>query len=498
MPELSEGFKRLVLVLSVPGLYCLMVLAGRRLKRHHGVRLGWLYHLFALGIAVYFPAMLLDAQWAFLRHLGAVVVLLGSLFLIAVLDRYLWDMYFQQRHRVKVPKFLTQVVGLGIIMVAAFLVLDIGYGQTLKGLLIAPGIAAVVLGLAAQDLVGNIIAGIALQVGKPYLHGDWLFIDNRYAEVIEINWRSTRLRTNDDVCIEIPNRDIARQTIVNLNRPQRRHAMRLSLTLDYAAPPSRVKRVLKEAAMQAPGVASEPKPKVFLKSFAESGIEYEIKFWMDDFQFYNDLCDAIRTNAWYALRRNRIRIPYPTRTIQIEKAPPEKPSDIQTAARAILRHQPLFGCLTEEQLAALMPRASVARFGQGERLIEQGDAGDSMFLLVEGNARVAVERNGGSKPVASLKPGDCFGEMSLLTGERRSATVSADSDCVVVEIDKAVLGQSLKENPELLTQLSSLLARRQLETEGVLAAAAQDAEIKQRQTEYAETFADKLRRFFEL
>src|SRR5664279_108505 len=100
MQELTEGYKDLILVLAVPGLYCLMVLAGRRLKRHHGVRLGWLYHLFSLCMAVYVPALLLNPDWAFIRHLGAAVAILGVCVSIAlVVDRYLWELYFQQRHR---------------------------------------------------------------------------------------------------------------------------------------------------------------------------------------------------------------------------------------------------------------------------------------------------------------------------------------------------------------------------------------------------------------
>jgi small-conductance mechanosensitive channel len=214
-------------------------------------------------------------------------------------------LYFQQRHRVKVPKFLTEVVGVIILIVAIFLVLQIGYGQSIKALLIAPGIAAVIIGLAAQDMVGNILAGVALQIGKPFEHGDWLLVDNRYAEVTEINWRSTRLRTVDDISIEIPHRELARQTIVNLNRPRRPYAMRIPITLDYAVPPTRVKDVLLHAVANAKGVLPAPKPQVFLKNFGDSGIEYEIRFWLEDYELYCQVCDAIRTNMWWKCKRRR-------------------------------------------------------------------------------------------------------------------------------------------------------------------------------------------------
>jgi small-conductance mechanosensitive channel len=217
-------------------------------------------------------------------------------------------------------------------------------------LLIAPGIAAVIIGLAMQDLVGNIIAGVALQAGKAFGHGDWLQVENRKGEVIELNWRYTRLKTLDDICIEIPNREIARQTLVNLNRPHRPYAMRIPVLLDYGTPPTRAKNVLLHAASNARGVLPQPKPKVYLRNFAESGIEYEIKFWMDDYGQFSDITDAIRTNIWYALRRHGMKMPYPVRTIQLERPARDKRQEPQSAARLILRQQPLFKCLSDEQL----------------------------------------------------------------------------------------------------------------------------------------------------
>jgi CRP-like cAMP-binding protein len=256
--------------------------------------------------------------------------------------------------------------------------------------------------------------------------------------------------------------------------------------------------VLLHAVANAKGVYPEPKPQVFLKNFGDSGIEYEIRFWLEDYELYYQVCDAIRTNMWYSLRRHGIRIPYPTRTVQLERPTRDKQSEVQTAARIILRQQPLFRCLTDEQLDALLPRGQVVHFGRNEKLIEQGEEGDSMFVLVEGQATVVVEGNAGLTPVAFLRSGDCFGEMSLLTGERRRATVIAQTDCEVVEIGKAILARSLKENPALLSQLSELLARRQVETEGILAAEKQGGGAEAQHTQYAAGFLDKLRAFFEL
>lgn len=493
-----EWLEILIVAITAPVIYYLMVVLGRRLKRKHGVRLGVLYHIFCLGFAAFLPMALLGFRWTVAHHIGAFTVIFGGVFVISLVDRYVWELYFKQLQNIDVPKFLPEVVRLGILVLAVFWALEHFYGQTVSGLIIAPGIAALVIGFAMQDSLGNIISGIALQAGKPYAHGDWLMVDGKFAEVIEVNWRATRLRTNDDIVIEIPHRQMASQTIVNLNRPTRRHAVRVSLGIDYSAPPSRVKDVLLHACSNAKGVAPEPKPKVYLKNFGDSSIEYEIKFWLDDHLYYYEVCDSIRTNVWYSLQRHGIKIPFPIRTVQVERPARNRQEEVQSAARLILRQQPLFKSFSDDQLDALLPRGQMMRFGRGETLIQQGANGDSMFILVKGEANVVLNRNGFDTHVASLQSGDCFGEMSLLTGEKRSASVIANSDCEVVEIGKPILAHSLRENPELLAKLSALLAERQLKNDGIIAAQTETSIIRAKQSEYQTTFIDRLRVFFEL
>jgi small-conductance mechanosensitive channel/CRP-like cAMP-binding protein len=493
-----EWVEILMVVVFAPLIYYLMLSLGRRLKRKHGVRLGVLYHLFSLGFAIFLPAVLIRPHWAFLHHVGAFTVIFGGVFVISLIDRYVWELYFKQLQNIDVPKFLPEIVRLGILVLAIFWALEYFYHQNFAGLIIAPGIAAVVIGFAMQDSLGNIISGVTLQSGKPFAHGDWLQVDGRYAEVIEVNWRATRLRTNDDILIEIPHRQMASQTIVNLNRPTRRHAVRVPVGIDYSAAPSRVRDVLLHATSNAKGVLPEPKPKVYLKNFGDSSVEYEIKFWIDNHLYYNDVCDSVRTNVWYSLQRHGIKMPFPIRTVQIERPMRSKQQEVQSTARQILRQQPLFKSFNDDQLDALLPRGQVTNFGRGETLIEQGANGDSMFILVKGDANVVVRRNGFETHVASLKAGDCFGEMSLLTGEKRSASVIAKSDCEVVEIGKSILANSLKENPELLEKLSTLLAQRQLENDGAIAAMNDTSLVRAKQTEYQTTFIDRLRVFFEL
>jgi CRP-like cAMP-binding protein len=202
--------------------------------------------------------------------------------------------------------------------------------------------------------------------------------------------------------------------------------------------------------------------------------------------------------VWYGLKRQGITIPYPIRTLKLERRTRDAGREDQEQAREILRGEPLFQCLDDEQLDALLQRSRLNHFGRGERVIEEGAEGDSMFVLLRGSANVSVAKNGAAIRVGTLHSGDCFGEMSLLTGERRTATVRAAADCYVMEISKPTMAEVIRQAPECLNQLSELLAKRKMETEGIIKDAhlADAEEAKQR--EYSATFLRRLRTFFEL
>jgi CRP-like cAMP-binding protein len=372
-----------------------------------------------------------------------------------------------------------------------------GEGKALAGLLAGSGVAAIILGFAMQDLLGNIISGIALEIGKPFKRGDWLIFENHHAEVIEVNWRSTRLRTNDDAYLDIPNSQISRHTLVNLSHPTRHHAERITVGIDSGIPPNQVKEILVRAASNGLHVLKRPATKVFLKDFGDSAVLYEVKFWFERDDAYNDILDSVRTNIWYELNRHNIKIPSPIRSIQIERRE-EKSQGIPQSLLASLQKQKFFQCLDNFENDRLFASAKLLRYGRGEKIIEQGSEGHSMFVLASGTAGVHVDHNGESAFVATLKTGDCVGEMSLLTGEKRSATVIAQNDCELLEIGKAAFAELLQSNQGLLQKLSEMLAQRRMETEGVLASTTGSQDMVTKHEEYAANFLERLYSFFQL
>ncbi len=438
------------------------------------------------------------ASWR--NHIGAALILLSTAVVVGLIDRYVWDLYFEKRRQTPVPKLLRELAALVIFLIALLFVLSSGYHaeRELQTLLAGSGVAAVILGFAGQNILGGLLAGVTLQISRPYRVGDWLKLGENYGEVMEINWRATRLRTNDNIYIEVPNNEIVKQTIVNLHYPSGLHALRLRVGIDYTLPPNRVKDALYRAVCGADHVVKEPRPKIFLMDFGESAITYEIKYYLNNHAVMNDAADAIRTNIWYELKREKITIPFPIRTLKLDRRRAKPVAEGHAEARAILRGEPLFKCLSDTQVDGLLDRSQLNHFGRGERLIEEGAEGSSMFVLLRGTANVSVAKNGSVIRVGTLNSGDCFGEMSLLTGERRAATVRAEGDCYVMEISKPVMGEIIRQSPDCLNQLSELLASRKLENEDILKDAAASQTIATKQQEYSASFLGRLRAFFEL
>jgi len=482
------------------GTFFVAVGIGRFLKRRAGVPLGLLFRLFSLILAFYAAIAVygVDAPWR--HHVGAAVILLSTALVVALINRYVWDLYFEKKRQTPIPHFLREVVGGIVFLIVLLFVLSYGYhAETqLKGLLAGSTVVAIILGFAGQNLFAGVIGGISIQINRPYKVGDWLQVGERFAEVMEINWRSTRLRTNDGIYLDIPNNEMVGHAIVNLHYPTEVHAMRIRVGVEYKNRPNRVKDALFRAASTANGVLAEPKVKIFLVDFAESAVIYEIKFYMGNHSRINEINDAVRTNVWYELKRQDITIPFPIRTLQLERRTVRPVHEDYDEARAILRDEPLFECLSDAQIDNLVKEARLNCFDRGERVIQDGAEGDSMFVLLRGAAQVSVSKNGSLIPVANLNAGDCFGEMSLLTGERRMATVQAKSDCYVLEIGKPVMAEVIRDSPDCLQRLSELLARRKLETEGILKEVARTDEQVLKERQYSATFLHRLRTFFQL
>lgn len=479
------------------GVYVVVVAVAHLLGRARGIRFSPLYHLFAITVGllagVHASAWPLPGRAVVLQHLTAATVVASVVPLITLLNRALWTSTDLRGQRVEPPQVLIDLTTMVVLALAVLAALQFVYDVQVPGLLAGSGIVALVLGLGMQNVLQNLFAGVSLHFGKPFKTGDWLLIDGQHAKVISISSRATRLLTNDDVVIEVGNSEILKQTLTNFHEPNRRHAVRARIGLHYSTPPARAQAVLQEAALSVSGVCAEPAPVVFVADFADSAILYEIKVWIDDHALMGRVLSDVRAHCWYAVNRAGIEIPYPQLTLH-RAARGDQAGVARASARAALRSHAIFGFLAPEQLEELLQTSAVLAYAPTERIIEQNAAGSSLFLLVRGEVEVQIRRGDQATPVAKLGPGECFGEMSLLAGEPRNATVVALTEVEAVEIAKPAFAALVRAHPEMVERLSELLARRQLANAQHASAEAAQAKAEQVRS----GLLKRMRRFFEL
>src|SRR5258708_13120783 len=219
---------------------------GRFLKRRAGVQLELLFRLFCLILAFYAAITVYGVHAPWRYHVGAVAIFLSTALIVAVVNRYVWDLYFEKQRQTAIPHFLREVVGGVIFLIVLLVILSYGYhAETqLKGLLAGSGVVAIIVGFAGQNLFAGIIGGISIQINRPYKVGDWLQVGDRFAELPEINCRPTRLSPTYAIYLNFPHNEIVKSTIVNLHYPTEVHAMRIRVGVDYNMPPNRVKDAL--------------------------------------------------------------------------------------------------------------------------------------------------------------------------------------------------------------------------------------------------------------
>ncbi len=268
--------------------------------------------------------------------------------------------------------------------------------------------------------------------------------------------------------------------------------MRFSLDIGatYTKGPNEVREALFEAVHRSSRALREPKPVVHLVDFGNSSIVYRVKFWVAEFAEEDAALDEVRTAIYYSFARHGIEIPYP---IQVEYSREEAHAALPANAVAgALARVDLFAVLDDEARAQLATRTLERVFGAGEIIVRQGDTGRSLFVVHRGEVVVRLEPDG--REVARIQPGGVFGEMSLLTGDPRTATVAASRDSVVLEIDADALRDVVLSRPEAIEGISRLVVERRTGLDKAQAAARDDAGLAAQ----SESLLDRIRRFMRL
>jgi small-conductance mechanosensitive channel/CRP-like cAMP-binding protein len=398
-----------------------------------------------------------------LLRLGPLLLALlayGRLATVAVFDWLL-----NKRLRQDVPRIVRDIAESALALFALLVVLRTA-GVEAVPLVTTSAVITAIVALSLQDTLGNLFAGLALQAQRPFEVGEWIQIDReglQVGQVLEVNWRATKVLTVDNQELNVPNNQLARAPILNLSRPGGHLRRSVDVLVSHDTPPRLVCGVLERALLGATGVLEQPKPRIWTHGFVDQGIRYRVLYHITDFSQREDIDAGIRDRLWYALRRAGLvlarggGIPFNT------TAPGAAERDLDARRRAI-RQIDFLRDLPDSAVETLAVDARTELYAPGEVVVRQGEAGQDLYLCLSGELVVLLTlEDGRHKEVARIGLGGMFGEFAQVTGESRAATVQTVSACELVAIGKSAFTAVLGGNPEFAEAVSQRLAERRAE-----------------------------------
>ena len=391
------------------------------------------------------------------------------------------DALFGGRHqasmRERVPKLFRDLARLTLVAIGAALIYQHVWQQEIGGALTALGLGSIVIGLALQEPLGNIVSGLMLLLERPLAIGDWIIADGTTGKVIEINWRSVHIESILHEMRIIPNVVLYKESFSNLSRPTEDRTETYDIGFSYDHPPNVVKEAMLGILRTTPGVITDPAPEVHTLNYGDFSISYRMYFTVARQEDVLPVRDAILSRIWYVARRESLQIPFP---IQMEYSPSESPSLPQPTVEELLDRFPRYRHVRDAMLksppgqpagaiVAGQPAPSVARivtYAAGEVIQGRGAAVDRFGLIAEGSVNLlALDSEGAEIVVASLGPGDIHGDATASAGRPSDFRVVARTDVVEVSIDSRTVAEWLQGSSGLAAEIGDAYVHRRKEAQ---------------------------------
>ncbi len=377
-------------------------------------------------------------------------------------------------------------------------------GMNLSGIVTTSAVVTAVVAFSLQETLGNLFGGLALQLDNSCGVGDWVRIDDKIGQIIGVQWRYTSVATITGETFLIPNGFMIKNRVVVVGRrgeqvvPWRR---RIYFNVDYNVPPAQVIQTVTAAltASAIENVASDPHPICLLVDFTSGSARYAVRFGILNPGSEEPTDSAVRLHVFAALARAEIRLSIPEHSVHLvhqdeRHAALQKERELERRCAA-LRRVEIFASLDADELHTLAQAVHVAPFAPGDTITRQGSVAQCLYVLGEGEVDVFAEGEDGTRrALARLAAPAYFGEMGLMTGAPRTATVVALSDVVCYRVDKEAFETILLARPEIVEHISTTLAARQIANERTLAYTDAGAATRTR----AQELLGRIRSFFGL
>lgn len=437
---------------------------------------------------------------------GDLLPLFQFIALGALLDNVLWIMAYRPaggRHAPRLPRLALHIASFLIYAVLVAASINLVFHQSLAGILGASGVIGLVLGFALRGLVSDIFSGIALQLDHSVGLGDWLDFQHRgrdySGQLVEIDWRTAVFADRFNNIVLVPNGEFANLVVTNRSRPGANSEFSSYIELDAEHDELRVRAILQGALNRAVAdgaVLAEPAPHVRIAAVKDGALSYRLYYCIDMAHTSPGKGGNVVLGHSVAFLK-AAGVPL-TRTQHTVLARAGATGDGHIAhprvRQAMLESVGFLSILAPADLARVAAGAQPLRLPAGHQLLRAGEPGDSMFVLSEGALEVVIDGAGGELVVGRLWPGDCVGEMSLLTGAARSASVRSTAPSVLFEIGRATMADILAGNPALTDRIAAIIDARQKSNLSLMG----EGEAGDAETARPASVLDNIRRFFRL
>lgn len=455
----------------------------------------------------------------FQDYFDAAVVFLFIVLLIRLVDGFLLGWHAHKRREYPLPKVLHSLIMAVFYLGILFLILNGTLGIDITPFLATSAILTMILGLAFQGVLSNIVAGMSLHFTKSFSKNDWIQVGDHEGMVLDTNWRETRIFDRYSNIIVLPNYVVASERFTNFSHPDKKTALTIPVKASYDAPPSKVLEALLEAAKDVPEVLESPAPEAYVLSYDDFGISYVVKFWIKHFARKYPITTEVGRLIWYKFKRQDIDIPVPVSDKLDDVIQSFGPKDVKSGLlsevemnfldlmnSSFLRYQE-----GEKKGDLLVPEQEVKefasflvrhRYAPGECIFKQGDTGETCFILAKGEIKGEIEYEEKGKKYKSeftVEPGGIFGEMSLFTGMPRTATGVVSTESELLEIGIKGFSRLLTNNPDLADVIADLVSKRNQKNqeflEKIKELSAQDIEISTDKNSILDRLKKFIRRF---
>lgn len=421
-------------------------------------------------------------------YLNAAFLFALVVFIIRLID-ILWRGWFIRRGLdFPLPRVLHSFILAVVYLTALFVILRNILNVNITPFLATSAILTMVLGLALQGVLSNILSGMSLHFTKSFGKGDWIQVGDDEGEVIDTNWRETRIRDLYSNIVVIPNNTVASEKLVNYSYPDEKTALTIPVKVSYSAPPMSVFRALRSAAGDVPEVLKKPQPEAHLLTYEDFGVSYLVKFWITDYRKKYEIMADVGKNVWYRFRREQIEIPIALNEklvevmgsvkflhgIPVGEKEQEQNFQILLSSPFLRYHEGEREgelLVQEDEIRRLAESVHSSFYAPGEVVFRQGDSGNSCYVVMRGKVKGEIIYEEKRKRYTSefvFEPYSLFGEMSLFTGMPRTATCVVEVEAELLEIGAANFAALLRRNPQMADLMAEIVSQRNKKNQAFL------------------------------